>query len=81
MAETKTVVVQRGASLGTLLTVLFVAAKLLGVIDWSWWLVLAPALLPITLLVTFLAVVVGGAWSIVLVAWLLVKWENRKSKK
>ena len=25
-----------------LLTVLFVALKLIGVIDWSWWLVVAP---------------------------------------
>jgi len=37
----------RGTSLPTLLTVLFVALKLCGVIDWSWWWVLSP--IPITL--------------------------------
>lgn len=41
------------------LTVLFVALKLLAVIDWSWWLVLAPALVSMLLL--------GGA--VTLLAW------------
>ena len=36
-------------SLGTLLTVLFVALKLTGVIHWSWWLVLLPFWGPIAL--------------------------------
>ena len=31
-----------GSGLGTLLTVLFVALKLLGHITWSWWWVLSP---------------------------------------
>lgn len=31
-------------SLLSILTVLFVALKLLGKIDWSWWLVFAPTL-------------------------------------
>ena len=31
-----------GSSLATLLTVLFVALKLLGIISWSWWWVLSP---------------------------------------
>ena len=46
MNETKPIVVQ-GTSLPTLLTVLFIALKLCGIIDWSWWWVLSP--IPITL--------------------------------
>jgi hypothetical protein len=42
-----TPIVVRGTSLPTLLTVLFIALKLCGVIDWSWWWVLSP--IPITL--------------------------------
>ena len=42
-----TPIVVRGTSLPTLLTVLFVALKLCGVIDWSWWWVLSP--IPITI--------------------------------
>ena len=48
----------RGTSLPTLLTVLFVALKLCGVIDWSWWWVLSP--IPITVgiaLVVFAGVI------------------------
>ena len=46
MNETKPIVVS-GTSLPTLLTVLFIALKLCGIIDWSWWWVLSP--IPITI--------------------------------
>ena len=46
MNDSKITVV-RGTSLPTLLTVLFIALKLCGIIDWSWWWVLSP--IPITL--------------------------------
>jgi hypothetical protein len=46
MNESKPIVVS-GTSLPTLLTVLFIALKLCGIIDWSWWWVLSP--IPITL--------------------------------
>ena len=53
-----TPIVVRGTSLPTLLTVLFIALKLCGIIDWSWWWVLSP--IPITLgivLVVFAGVI------------------------
>ena len=40
-------IIVRGTSFPTLLTVLFIALKLCGVIDWSWWWVLSP--IPITI--------------------------------
>ena len=46
MNESNPIVV-RGTSLPTALTVLFIALKLCGIIDWSWWWVLSP--IPITL--------------------------------
>ena len=46
MNESNPIVV-RGTSLPTLLTVLFIALKLCGIIDWSWWWVLSP--IPITI--------------------------------
>ena len=57
MNESNPIVV-RGTSFPTLLTVLFIALKLCGVIDWSWWWVLSP--IPITLgiaLVVFAGVI------------------------
>jgi len=39
-----------------LLTLVFVAAKLFNVIDWSWWLVLAPTLAPLVLLIVGLII-------------------------
>jgi len=53
-----TPVVVRGTSLPTLLTVLFIALKLCGIINWSWWWVLSP--IPITVgvaLVVFAVVI------------------------
>ena len=40
--ENKTVVKRQGLGLGTVLTIIFVVLKLVGVIDWSWVWVLAP---------------------------------------
>jgi len=33
------------------LTVLFVGLKLAGFINWSWWLVLAPSLVPLAIVI------------------------------
>lgn len=43
------------------LTLLFVAAKLLGYIDWSWWLVLLPGIIKIVLMAFAVVVVFIGA--------------------
>ena len=40
--ENKTVVKKQGVGLGTILTIIFVVLKLVGVIDWAWVWVLAP---------------------------------------
>ena len=37
-----------------LLTILFITLKLLGTIDWSWWLVLSPIIIGIALVVVSL---------------------------
>ena len=36
-------------NLTTALTVLFIALKLLGKIDWSWWIVAAPTWVPLSI--------------------------------
>lgn len=38
------------------LTLVFVALKVTGVVDWSWWWVMSPALLHIGLVVCFVVV-------------------------
>ena len=38
-----------GLGLGSVLTIIFVVLKLVGVIDWSWWWVLSPTLISIGL--------------------------------
>ena len=40
-----------------LLTILFIALKMLGYIDWSWWWVLSPLWIPALLFVFFLIIV------------------------
>lgn len=41
----------------TLLTVIFACLKLAGVIDWSWWIVFLPILVPVGLAAIVLIVV------------------------
>jgi energy-coupling factor transporter transmembrane protein EcfT len=40
-----------GAGFFSLLTVLFIALKLLDKIDWSWWWVLSPTWIPIVIII------------------------------
>ena len=37
-----------GIGFGSALTLLFICLKLVGIINWSWWWVLSPAWIPIT---------------------------------
>jgi hypothetical protein len=42
------------------LTLIFVMAKLLGYVDWSWWLVLLPGIIKVLMTIVSLAVVFVG---------------------
>lgn len=55
--EKQVKVVSKGLSLSSILTIIFVIAKLLGVINWSWWLVLLPSIISLGLWVLFIVVV------------------------
>ncbi|MDN6326820.1 MAG: hypothetical protein L0J48_02210 [Alkalibacterium sp.] len=50
-----------GIGLLSILTIIFVIAKLFGVIDWSWWLVFAPTIVSVAigLLVVVIALIVA----------------------
>ena len=65
--KNKTVIKKQGLSLGTVLTIIFIVLKLVGVIEWSWVWVLAPlwigaiislALVLIGLLITIVAAII-----------------------
>lgn len=49
-----------GISFLSLLTLLFIGLKLTNYIDWSWWLVLAPMLIPACLFLSFILLAVVG---------------------
>ena len=46
---------------GGLLVILFIALKLIGYIDWSWWWVLAPLWIPMVI-VAVLVILLARAW-------------------
>lgn len=48
-----------GAPFFSLLTLLFIGLKLTNYIDWSWWWVLAPLWMPLTLVLVFLLFFIG----------------------
>ena len=43
-----------------LLTILFIALKLTGFIDWSWWWVLAPMWMPIVLIIVIILLLISA---------------------
>lgn len=45
-----------GIGFGGLLAILFIALKLTGYIDWSWWWVLAPIWIPIIIVIVIFAI-------------------------
>lgn len=47
--QKETRVVYRGLGLTHILTIIFVIAKIVGYINWSWWLVLLPSIISIGL--------------------------------
>ena len=49
--------VYSGMTFGDLLLVAFIVMKLTGVIDWSWWWVLAPLWIPLALCAIMIIVV------------------------
>ena len=54
--------VRSGVGLPTILTVIFVVLKLVGVIDWSWWWVLSPLWISFLIsmaLIIILSILVG----------------------
>jgi hypothetical protein len=61
-----------GIGLGGALTVLFVALKLTGYIDWSWWWILAPLWLPA-------AVVILAFWFGFLI-WLALPDKRKRER-
>ena len=55
--ENKTKVVNKGLGLSSILTIIFVIAKLFGVINWSWWLVFLPSIISVGLWLLLIVVV------------------------
>lgn len=59
MKETKTA---SGLSMGSLLQVAFIVLKLCGIINWSWWWVLAPTWATFALIVLVAIVQIAMIW-------------------
>ena len=57
MGDTKTIKIDGGIGLFGMLTILFIALKLTGYIEWSWWWVLAPLWMPIVIALLILGVI------------------------
>lgn len=55
--ETNVQVGSRGLGILSILTIIFVIAKITGFLNWSWWLVFAPLLVSIGLTVLIVVVV------------------------
>lgn len=71
--EKKTVVNNNGIGFLSLLSIIFIVLKLVGVISWSWWWVLSPILVQV------------GFWVIMLIGLLIgllvIKMQERKINK
>ena len=60
MSKENAKVVHTGMGLSSILTIIFVVAKLFGIINWSWWLVFLPTIISVGLglLVVIIALII-----------------------
>lgn len=84
MSNQKQVVVRKGLGLGSILTIIFVIAKVfeVGVVaKWSWPWVFSPLWIPIVVAVAIVLVctLIGGLASILVAA--IEKYQSNKRKK
>lgn len=61
--STQTTTSSGGITFFGLLTIVFIALKLTGYISWSWWWVLSPLWLPITVVFVLIGIGYGLVWS------------------
>jgi len=75
---TKNISSSGGTGVCGLLLVLFIALKLLGVISWSWWWVLAPAWMPLVAILAVWLLVVAPMWLGVGAVMLWTKYISQR---
>ena len=64
MADNKSTVSSSGIGFAGLLTVAFIVLKLCGIITWSWWWVISPVWISVSLVIILLtALGILGAWG------------------
>ena len=49
----------RGVSVAGVLQIIFIVLKLIGVIDWSWWVVFLPTIIPASVILLILIPLIG----------------------
>jgi hypothetical protein len=62
MSYSKSVIVRRGPGFLTLLTLLFIYLRLTKAIDWHWFWVLSPILIPLIIAGIIVVAVMISAW-------------------
>ena len=75
------VVIKRSSSslkFGSLLTLIFVIAKIWGYIDWSWWWVFCPLWIPVAVVFGVIGIAFGIFLLILAIAAILDAIERRK---
>jgi hypothetical protein len=72
MSKDKTEVKTGGIGFFGLLTIVFITLKLTGYINWSWWWVLAPLWMPLS--------VIFGILAIMFIAVFVYEWIKDKKK-
>lgn len=75
--STKSTAASSGFPFLSILTLIFITLKLTGYITWSWWWVLAPLWLPITIFLVIAAIALMGALSVLAI---MAVWDYAKAK-
>jgi uncharacterized membrane protein (DUF106 family) len=67
-----------GGGLCTILTIIFVIAKIAGYITWSWWLVFGPMWIPLTVMLSIIAIVVVVGFFCAMLYFAYEEWDRKR---
>ncbi len=74
------VVGPRRIGLCSILTIIFVIAKIMGYITWSWWMVFSPIWIPLSIIMTIVIIIPGIALAGAFVWICIDDWLSKRKR-
>jgi uncharacterized protein (DUF2062 family) len=69
-----------GGGICSILTIIFVIAKIMGMLTWSWWLVFAPLWLPVSIVMTVVIIIPAITFLFAFIWVCITEWFDKRRR-